>query len=66
MYPHILAQTNAATKPQEYKLYVLIVFRALKLEKSAISKVQKHIICILKNGKIQFLHQKKVRKLHFW
>ena len=33
---------------------------ALKLEKSAISRVQKSIICIFKIGKNQLLHQKKV------
>ena len=34
---------------------------ALKLEKSAISKGQKHIFCYFKNGKKnQFLHKKKV------
>ena len=33
---------------------------ALKLKKSAISKVQKHIICIFKNGKkINFCTRKK-------
>ena len=37
------------------------VHNALKLEKSAISKVQKHIFCNFKNGKKkQFLHKKKV------
>ena len=42
------------------------IHSALKLEKSAITKIQKHIFCNLKNGgKNQFLHQKKVRKLHF-
>ena len=39
---------------------------ALKLEKSAISKVQKNIICIFKNDKKnQFLHQKKSQKIAF-
>ena len=33
---------------------------ALKLEKSAIPKVQKHIFAISKMAKNQFLHQKKV------
>ena len=33
---------------------------ALKLEKSAISKVQKHIFYNFKMAKNQFLHQKKV------
>ena len=46
-----------------------ILHSALKLEKSvsAISKVQKHIFRYFKIcKKNQFLHKKKVRKLHFW
>ena len=43
-----------------FKLWVL-PHGALKLEKSAISKVQKHIFCHLKNGKkINFCTRKKV------
>ena len=38
---------------------------ALKLEKSATSKVQKHIFCYFKMAKIQFLHQKKVKNCIF-
>ena len=36
---------------------------ALKLEKSAISKVQKHIICIFKNGKKSIFAPEKSLKL---
>ena len=51
------AGDNARVIPVRY----FSIHSALKLEKSAISKVQKHIICIFKNGKKnQFLHQKKV------
>ena len=47
-------------------LKTLQLHSGLKLEKNAVSKVHKNIIFIFKNGKNQFLHQKKVRKLHFW
>ena len=36
---------------------------ALKLEKSAISKVQKNIICIFKNGKKSIFAPEKILKL---
>ena len=42
---------------------------ALKLEKSAISKVQKNIICIFKNGKKSIFAPEislKLPKMHFW
>jgi hypothetical protein len=39
---------------------------ALKLEKSAISKVQKHIFCHFKNGKKSIFAVEKSLKLHFW
>ena len=45
-----------------------IVYSALTLEKSAISKAQKHIICIFKNGKKSiFAHEEglKLPKMHF-
>ena len=45
---------------REARFGLSLVHSALKLKKSAISKVQKSIICIFKNGKKQFLHQKKV------
>ena len=38
---------------------------ALKLEKSAISKVQKHIICIFKNGKKSIFAPEKSPKIAF-
>ena len=39
---------------------------ALKLEKSAISKVQKPIFCHFKNGKQLIFAPEKSVKLHFW
>ena len=42
---------------------VMEVHSALKLEKSAISKVQKSIICIFKNGKKSIFTQEKSLKL---
>ena len=39
---------------------------ALKLEKSAISKVQKHIFRNFKNGKKSIFAPEKSLKLHFW
>ena len=68
---------DMASDPKDEHSYILDSFqefealarRALhegKLEKSAISKVQIHIFCnFSKMAKNQFLHQKKVRKLHF-
>ena len=49
-----------------YECNFLELYDALKLEKSAISKVQKHIICYFKNGKKSIFTPEKVRKLHFW
>ena len=40
-----------------------VLHSALKLEKSAISKVQKHIICIFKNGKKSIFAPEKSLKL---
>ena len=42
-----------------------LVHSALKLEKSAISKVQKHIICIFKNGKKSIFAPEKIPKIAF-
>ena len=39
---------------------------ALKLEKSAISKVQKHIFCNFKHSKKSIFTPEKSLKLHFW
>ena len=39
---------------------------ALKLEKSAISKVQKHIFYYFKNGKKSIFAPEKSLKLQFW
>ena len=46
--------TNIASK------IIITLHSALKLEKSAISKVQKTLFAISKMAKNQFLHQKKV------
>ena len=48
---------------QNYLGNVQLPHSALKLEKSAISKVQKSIICIFKNGKKSIFAPEKSLKL---
>ena len=44
-------------------LFAMLTNSALKLEKSAISKVQKHIFCYFKNGKKSIFAPEKSLKL---
>ena len=71
-----MAQVNTFTCSVDYKVDYKgekLIHSALKLEKSAISKVQKTIICIFKNAqeqnsklpKMQFLDFFLVQKLIF-
>ena len=39
------------SEPVETRLQIQVIHSALKLEKSAVSKVQKHIFCHFKHGK---------------
>ena len=61
---------NRALIPGKYKkshfiVCILSLHSALKLEKSAISKVQKHIIYIFKNGKKSIFVPEKTPKIAF-
>ena len=53
-------QNNETFEEEDFNKSNLKRHSALKLEKSAISKVQKHIFCYFKNGKKSILHKKKV------
>ena len=53
----------SATISGIYFSFINIFHSALKLEKSAISKVQKSIICIFKNGKKSIFAPEKSLKL---
>ena len=58
---------SAPTNPRKKSAVCLHIHSTLKIEKSAISKVHKHIICnFSKMANNQFLDQRNVRKLHFW
>ena len=59
----VLERTNPQGSSGEIFLFFFEVHSALKLEKSAISKVQKHIFCIFKNGKISIFAPAKSLKL---
>ena len=61
-----MAQVNTFTCSVDYKVDYKgekLIHSALKLEKSAISKVQKNIICISKNGKKSIFAPEKSLKL---
>ena len=58
MEKKIFKKSIALRKYNDFKMFIF--HSALKLEKSAISKVQKHIFCHFKNGKKSIFAQKKV------
>ena len=69
LYTHIATWKHSLREniipPSFNKSYFVydIVHSALKLEKSEISKVQKHIICIFKKGKKSIFAPEKSLKL---